>query len=53
MDNFIFCAVMVQTLFCLCLEHPKLFPFAVCFDTLVINLKAVLFYLWTDETEET
>ena len=31
---------MVQTLFGCCLQHPRLIVLAVCFDTVVNNLRA-------------
>ena len=36
---------MVQTLFCLCLQHPGLLSLTVCFDKFVEILVTILFHL--------
>ena len=42
---------MVQTSFCSCLQHLGLLVVAVCFDTMVDNLIAIVFYLWMKKTK--
>ena len=34
---------MVEALFCSCLRHPGLLVLAICFDTMVDNLIAIVF----------
>ena len=36
---------MIQTLFCFCLQHPRLLVLSVYFDPMVDNLAAVVFHL--------
>ena len=40
---------MVQTLFCLCLQHPGLVALEVYFDTMVENLIAIDKIKWMDK----
>ena len=40
---------MVQVLFCLSLQYPKLHTLAICSDKMVENLTTILFHFWTDK----